>query len=170
MIGTASGQDVRRRYSRSRIRHNQRIVSAPSAAWESVIEKPSPRMKHVSRTRWSGVTSIRVPLDEDLHHGERDDLEVHAERPALDVLDVELDTLLERRVAAESMDLSPARDPRFHLVAEHVARNRLAEPLDEDRSLGTRSDDAHLAAQDVHELRELVQAEAAQPGAERRSP
>src|SRR5215813_5848985 len=102
MIGVASGQGICRRYSRSRSRHSHRIVSAPSAASESVIEKPSPRTKHARRMRWSAVTSIRVPLDEDLHHGERDDLDIHSERPALDVFEIELDALLERCVAAES--------------------------------------------------------------------
>src|SRR5215470_15811084 len=99
------------------------MVSAPSAASESEIEKPSPRTKQVSRTRWSAVTSIRVPLDEDLHHGERDDLEVHAERPALDVFEIELDALLERCVAAESVDLRPARHSGLDLVAKHVPRH-----------------------------------------------
>ena len=51
-------------------------------------------------------------------------------------------------------------------MPEHVAGHRLPEPLDEDRPLWARAHHAHLPAQHVHELRHLVQAEAAEEGAE----
>ena len=59
--------------------------------------------------------------------------------------------------------------PALHLVAQHVARDLAAELLDEDRPLGTRPDEAHVAAQHVPELRQLVEAGAAQEGAEARA-
>ncbi len=42
-------------------------------------------------------------------HGEPHDLEIERQRPVLDVVEVELDALLERRVAAPAVDLRPAR-------------------------------------------------------------
>src|SRR5215470_9210543 len=116
--------------------------------------------------RRSAITSIRVPVEEDADDGEPDDLEIEPEGPALDVLDVVLDALLERGVAAQAVDLGPTGDPRLHLVAEHVAGHGLAEPLDEDRPLRTRPHHAHLAAQHVDELGQLVEAEAPEEGAE----
>src|SRR6266481_651495 len=144
-----------RRQSQSSVRQ----ISEPSA---SVIESPSPTTNAARRPRRSAITSVRVPVEEHPEERHADDLEVEREGPALDVFDVVLDALLERGIAAEPVDLRPAGDTRLHLVAQHVAGHGLPEPLDEDRSLGARPDDAHLPTQDIHELRQLVQAEAAQ--------
>ena len=60
--------------------------------------------------------------------------------------------------------------PGLHLVTQHVLRDPVLELLDEVRPLGTRADDRHVAAQDVPELRQLVEVEPAQPAADRRAP
>src|SRR5947209_19988221 len=85
-----------------------------------------------------------------------------------DVIEVVHDTLLDARVAAPTVDLRPAGDARLHAVTEHVLRNLLAELIDEHRALGPRADEAHVAAEHVEELRNLVEARAAQPPADRR--
>src|SRR4051812_45680924 len=48
--------------------------------------------------------------------GQPHDLDVETKRPVLDVVEVEFDALLERRVAAPAVDLRPARDAGLHLV------------------------------------------------------
>ena len=92
-----------------------------------------------------------------------------ADRPVLDVVEVVLDALLERRVAAPAVDLRPAGDAGLHLVAQHVLRDPVLELLDEERPLGPRADDRHVAPQHVPELRQLVEVEPAQPAADRRA-
>src|SRR5919109_1496457 len=88
--------------------------------------------------------SIRVAVTKAEPERLQEDLDVEAERPALDVVEVVLDTLFDGRVAAPAVDLRPARDAGLHLVPEHVARDPLAELLDERGSLGPRTDEAHL--------------------------
>src|SRR5262245_12479168 len=80
-------------------------------------------------------SSVRRPLvgarvAEDAEECQRDDLEIEAQRPVLDVVEVVLDATIERRVATESVDLRPARHARFHVMAEHVARDLRAELID----------------------------------------
>src|SRR5262249_743111 len=74
--------------------------------------------------------------------------------------------LLDAGVASQAIDLRPAGDAGLLLVPSHVARDALAEALDPDRLLGARADDAHLAAQHIHELRQLIERVAAQEGAQ----
>src|SRR5439155_22750680 len=73
-----------------------------------------------------------------------EDLHVEEERPALDVVEIVFDPLLQRRSAAPAVHLRPAGHPRLDLVAEHVAGNPAPEVVDEDRTLGPRADEAHL--------------------------
>src|SRR5213596_2096635 len=114
--------------------------------------------------------SIRVAVAETGPEGQEEDLQVEAEAPALDVVEVVFDPFLDRGLAAPAVDLRPARDARLHLVAEHVAGHPPAELLDEARALGTRADEAHLTAQDVPELRQLVETPASQERPEPRAP
>ena len=103
------------------------------------------------------------------HEREPHDLEVETERPVLDVVEVVLDALLDRRVAAPAVDLGPAGDPRLHLVPQHVLRVAVLELLDEVRALGPRPDQRHVAPQHVPELGQLVDVEAPEEAAERRA-
>src|SRR6266852_3741707 len=106
---------------------------------------------------------MRVAVDaEAVPEGLQEDLQIEAEAPALDVVEVTLDPPLDRRVAPPAVDLGPAGDPRLHLVAEHIARHAPPEFLDEARALRARPHEAHLAAQHVEELRQLVEARPSQ--------
>src|SRR3954447_10332312 len=106
------------------------------------------------------------PADE----GQPHDFQVERDRPVLDVVQVVLDPLLERRVAAPAVDLRPAGDPRLHLVPQHVLRDPVLELLEEIRTLGPWPDDRHVAAEHVPELRQLVDVETPQPLAHGRAP
>src|SRR4029079_18012546 len=83
-----------------------------------------------------------------------EDLQVEAERPVVDVPDVLLDPLGPAdRLAA--VYLRPARDPRLDSESTAVVLGVVLRLLDEVRP---RPDQAHLAAEDVPELRQLVEA------------
>src|SRR3954467_3161494 len=69
---------------------------------------------------------------------EAHDLDVERDRPVLDVIQIVLDPLFQRRVAAPAVDLCPARDPGFHLVTKHVLRDAMLELLDEVWTFRTR--------------------------------
>src|SRR3982074_2386155 len=53
---------------------------------------------------------VGMLVKEPFQDGEPHDLQVEADRPVLDVVQVVLDALLDRRIAAPAVDLSPARD------------------------------------------------------------
>src|SRR5499427_5028809 len=162
--GIQCGHTWSRRTSGSRSRHSHRRVRRRRAPSERVMEQPSPTTYAARRPRRSDITSIRVAVEEDAADRHGDDLEVEPERPPLDVLDVVLDARLQGGVAPEPVHLRPPRDAGLDLVAEHVAGHGLAEPLHEHGTLGPRAHHAHLPAQHVHELRQLVEAEAAEEG------
>src|SRR5689334_21672905 len=96
------------------------------------------------------------------------DLDIESNRPVLDVIQIVLDSLLERRIAAPAVDLGPAGDAGLDLVAQHVLRDAVLELLDEERPLRSRSDDRHVALEHVPELRPLIEIVTAQEGADLR--
>ena len=105
---------------------------------------------------------VRRPAEHQ-RDGLEDQAEVLPERPVRDVEVVEPDHLLERDVAAAE-HLPEAGDARLQLEA-------LARPvvdvlvlLEDQRP---RADEAHLAAEDVEQLRQLVERVAAQEAADR---
>src|SRR5437868_15025792 len=65
---------------------------------------------------------VGMLVEEALEDRQPDDLEVEADRPVLDVIEVVLDALLERRVAAPAVHLRPAGHAGLHLVPQHVLR------------------------------------------------
>src|SRR5207245_3766549 len=87
-----------------------------------------------------------------------EDQEVGPRGAMLDVPDVELDPLVPRELRA-AVDLRPARDAGLHLQPARLPR-RVALDLVAQRR--PRADQRHLAAQDVPELRQLVEGEPAQ--------
>src|SRR6267142_1782776 len=95
-------------------------------------------------TTWGLVGML---VEEASYEGEPHDLQIEPHRPVLDVIQVVLDPLFDRRVAAPAVHLRPAGDARLHLVAQHVLRDSVLELGDEVRALRTRTDDRHLAAQ-----------------------
>src|SRR5689334_12256426 len=111
-----------------------------SARWEPM--KPA---APVMTTRAMGLVGVLV--EEALHERQPHDLQVEGDRPVLDVIEVVLDPLLDRGVAAPAVDLGPAGEAGLHLVAEHVLRHPLLELLDEERPLGARPDERHVAAE-----------------------
>ena len=104
----------------------------------------------------SGLFSIkeallRAPAEEHDGHGAKENLEVEPQRPAIDVLQIELHPVLEIADCAATPDLPKAGQPRTHTHAAtlaHVAKiGRFVERQ------GTRPDQAHLAPDDIPKLR-----------------
>ena len=86
-----------------------------------------------------------------------------------DVVQVVADAFAQRRVAAQAVDLSVAGHAGFHLVPQHIAGNPLLKLVDELRPLRPWADQRHLPGQDVEQLRQLVEAGAAEKPAEPRA-
>src|ERR671910_2166734 len=102
--------------------------------------------------------SIRPALPQHGHDREGEDTQVSADRDVLDVLALDRETLVETKRAAP-VDLHRSRQSRLDEQAEALLRRVLLDYLD---LLRARADEAHLIAQDVDELRQLVEARAAQ--------
>src|SRR4029453_15098193 len=114
-------------------------------------------------------SSDRAPLER-LGNRAHEDLEVEPEREVLDVVVVPLDPVGDRRLPAKAVDLSPTGDAGFRAVAVVVAAHVLAEVLDVLGTLGSRTYQAHLALEDIHELRKLVERPLAEEGAHAGAP
>src|SRR5262245_34088740 len=128
------------------------------------------QVKRTAVTTWTRLLARRPAARAALvcpgEEGERrlgEDLEVDHRRAVVDVPDVELDPVLPRH-GRPAVDLRPARDPRLDLQAATLPRRV---PLDLVRARRPRADHAHVAADDVPELRQLVDRQAAEdpPGA-----
>src|SRR5207237_161190 len=143
--------------------------SAISIAWSASCA--ARRRKSASRSRAaarsitaSGTCMAREPSsrsDAQEHHLDRieDDRQVEEQRLALDVVEVVLELLQHvlRRRAVLAAHLRVTGDAGLHVEALLEERHLLIELLDEDGPLGARADHAHVAAEDVPELRELVE-------------
>ena len=65
--------------------------------------------------------------------------------------------------AAEAADLGETGDARFHESADVVVRHQLGELIVVLDQVRTRADDAHVAEQHIPKLRDLIDAEFAEP-------
>src|SRR3954454_19079410 len=95
----------------------------------------SPVVRTLDRYR-----SVGMLVEKALEHRQPHDFEIEADRPVLDVIEVVLDPLLDRGVAAPPVDLRPAGDAGLDLVPEHVLGNLVLELGDEQRALRPRAD------------------------------
>ena len=101
---------------------------------------------------------------EDGGEGAEEDLEVEPEGPVVDVGEVEGDPFFEVFDAVAAGDLPEAGEAGFD--AEAAALGVFFDAFDFVDGEGAGADEAHFAAEDVEELGEFVDAEAAEPGAE----
>src|SRR5664279_6221677 len=114
--------------------------------------------------RGASPRSVRATPAQDGQRGARDDLDVEPHRPVLDVVEVQPHEVVEAERRAPG-DLPEARDARQHAVAAAVPGLEALVVAQRQRA---RADEAHLAAQHVPELGQLVDREAAQDAADRR--
>src|SRR5580700_10629356 len=83
---------------------------------------------------------VCVLVEEALDDRQPHDLHIETNGPVLDVVEIILDALLERRIPAPAVHLRPPGQPGLHLVPQHVLRDPVLELLDEVRALGPRAD------------------------------
>src|SRR5262249_54205317 len=115
----------------------------------------------------AGPPLVSVAARQDVPQRQREDSQVEPERPVVDVVEIVLYPLLEVAVPAQVIHLRPARDAGPDEVLLHVARDALPELADELGSFGAGADERHLTPEDVEQLRQLVEAVAAEERAER---
>src|SRR5262249_4992408 len=87
----------------------------------------------------------------------QDDLDVERKTPILYVIEVVDQPFFHRRLATEVFRLGPARKTGTDEVAVTVAGQLFCEGCHERRALRARSHQAHVAHDDVSELRQLIQ-------------
>lgn len=105
-------------------------------------------------------------MHESQKRGQADDFQIEGKRPVLDVVEIVFDASLEIGVAAPAVDLCPAGDAGLDQVLLHIAGDLVLELGDEHGPFRAWADDGHVALEYVDELRQLIQARAAQKGAE----
>src|SRR3954468_11715657 len=130
--------------------------------WTFVQANGQNRLRYAARLWLLGAVERRG----DRH---QEDLEVEREGPVLDVVVVPLDPVAQGGLPAEPVHLRPSGDAGLDAVAVRIALDPGAEHVDELGPLGARAHEAHLATDDVDQLRQLVEAGAAQEGAEARA-
>src|SRR5688572_16337403 len=91
------------------------------------------------------MCSCGLPREDAAEERHPHDLEVERHRPVLDVIEIEFNALFERGIAAPAVDLRPSRDAGLHLMPQHILREPVLELIDEERALGPRTDDRHIA-------------------------
>ena len=97
-----------------------------------------------------------------MREGPQDDPALEREIPIFEILDVARDPVLDigtvARFAAKSAHLGQAGNARFHKCADMIIPQELRELLIVFDQVRSRADDAHVAAQNVPELRHFVDA------------
>src|SRR5260370_4611831 len=91
--------------------------------------------------------------------GAQRDFQMEPKAPVLDVFEVKRHVGVEGRIATRG-DLPQASETRFHVEAAKVLDVVTLEVVN---GVGTRAYKAHVATQDVPELRDFVEAQLAQP-------
>src|SRR6266508_3079321 len=114
--------------------------------------------------------SVRVLVPHAVQNGHEENLHIDHQRPVLDVVQIVLDAHAHRCVSAPAVHLRPTGHSRAHFVPQHIVRKLCTKLLYELRALGTGPDDAHVAEEDVEELRELVEGPRPNPPPYPRSP
>src|SRR5258708_35401274 len=91
--------------------------------------------------------------------GAQRDFQIEPKAPVLDVFEVERHVGVKGRIATRG-DLPQASEARFHVEAAKVLDVVALEVVN---GVGARAYKAHVATQDVPELRDFVEAQLAQP-------
>src|SRR5512134_282477 len=117
-----------------------------------------------NETTWRALARALAP-EHDLDRLD-ENREIEQQAPVLDVVQVVL-KLLERILfgrAVRVAELCPPGDAGLHAVALAVVRDRVLEVVHELRSLRTWADEAHVAAEHVQQLWQLVEPRLAEKG------
>src|SRR6185312_3953452 len=116
--------------------------------------------------------SARAFAQQDDAHRFEQDQQIEQQRVVLDVVDVVFELLYGVVDGGDVAmpDLRPTGNARLDAVADRIEWNLFGEHRDEFRPLRTRTDQAHLAAQHVDQLRQFVDARPPYEPADPRDP
>jgi hypothetical protein len=110
----------------------------------------------------NGVDLVCIRLTEHLADRPNEDQDIEAQITVRNVLAVEVDAPLDglnrRYSAAKAMDLRPSRDAGFHPASQRVAVDDLAELDIVLKRVRAGSNERHLAANDIKQLRKFIEA------------
>ena len=113
--------------------------------------------------------SVGIGINKTLKYSQKQNLKIQPDRPAFNVIQVLLDSFFQGSISTPADDLGPSGDPRLHFVAQHVIWNFGFEFLNQYRSFGAGTNQAHFAAENVEQLRKFVEVEASQVNPKRGS-
>lgn len=120
----------------------------------------------VIRARLQAVAGLFAPAANE-SHGEN--VGIQRQGPISNVINIVTQSFFEAGVAAPAVDLRVAGDAGAHRVANVVADVFFSEFAGEFGPFGPRSDQTHIAAQDIPELRKLIDTETTQIESEPRA-
>src|SRR6185437_5825533 len=110
--------------------------------------------------------SVSVCVGVGRKEGQENDIQVEMDRPVLDVVEIVLDARAQHvrglGGASETVDLGPAGDAGRHIEAARVGGDLTSEFVVMRERMWPRTDNRHLASQDVEELRQLIKVAPAQ--------
>src|SRR6266542_4255722 len=101
--------------------------------------------------------SLRPRAGEHHRNRAKQDFEIEPERPVVNVFKIETDPILELDDLIAAADLPQAAEPRFD--TESPAVGQIVEASDFVHGQGPGTHEAHLTAQNVDQLRKLINAE-----------
>lgn len=99
---------------------------------------------HFSCTLFHIRYLICVFIDKSLEYSQKQDSNVEADTPVLYIEEIQINALSNGRIAAKTIYLCPSGHARAHLMLDHVARNFFLKLLYKERTLRSRTDQAHV--------------------------
>jgi hypothetical protein len=99
---------------------------------------------------------LKVFVDETPSQGSPKYFQIQRKGPVLDVIEIIIQTFIDRSILPQPMNLGPPCDPGFYLVTQHVLRNFLPEIADKLWPFGTRTNQAHFPFQHIDQLGKFV--------------
>src|ERR1700738_2761862 len=136
-------------------RYCGKLARSGSTPGFSLLPKPSP-------DPGPKVGSIGVALADHLKTGLDQDMEIEHQAPVVDVPEIERDAardfLYRRCGAARAIALRPSRQARLHVVPECIVTHELLKVIVVGERMRPWTDQGHFAAQDIHKLRQFINA------------
>ena len=100
-----------------------------------------------------------VGVPDGYYRGARDNLQIQAKTPVPDVVQIVLQPVGDRCIAAKTVDLGPPRHSDFTAVPHVVFIEVFLELRDKIGPFWPRSNEAHFSSNDIDQLRQFVEAE-----------
>src|SRR2546429_4292020 len=110
---------------------------------------------------------IGILVDKAVPERHPENFHVKDQGPVLDIVQVMLKALLQRRIAAPTVHLGPASHASFDPMSQHIAWDALTKFLNQNGPFRAWSHQAHVALEDIPELGQFIQTQPPQERAQR---